>query len=105
MYSASVAEPSNTNHIVQNSLFYWSGALAGAGGATAYMNGFDFSAMARSLLMGPPHQSLPWQAQMNNKGEMDALYKLVRSKIMLYPHRGGTRWPWTLVPGVLLCSD
>ena len=58
----------------------WSaGALAGAGGATAYMNGFDFSAMARSLLMGPPHQSLPWQAQIGNKGEMDALYRLVRS--------------------------
>ncbi|CAL5228557.1 g11713 [Coccomyxa viridis] len=53
------------------------GALAGAGGATAYMNGFDFSNMARSLLLGSPHQSLPWQAQMNNKGEMDALYKLV----------------------------
>ena len=53
------------------------GALVGAGGATAYMNGFDISSMARSLLVGPPHQSMPWQAQMNNKGEMDALYRLV----------------------------
>ena len=47
------------------------------------MNGFDFSNMARSLLLGSPHQSLPWQAQMNNKGEMDALYKLVRSLLRL----------------------
>ncbi|CAK0786024.1 hypothetical protein CVIRNUC_009237 [Coccomyxa viridis] len=53
------------------------GALVGAGGATAYMNGFDLTSMARSLLVGPPHQSMPWQAQMNNKGEMDALYRLV----------------------------
>ena len=64
----------------------WSaGALAGAGGATAYMNGFDFSAMARSLLMGPPHQSLPWQAQIGNKGEMDALYRLVCSSDTIHP--------------------
>ena len=65
------------------------GALVGAGGATAYMNGFDISSMARSLLVGPPHQSMPWQAQMNNKGEMDALYRLVRISLgCLFVYRG-----------------
>ena len=54
--------------------------------------------------MGPSHQSLPWQAQMNNKGEMDALYKLVGSVLLLQPGQAmfGCRRYWGLCCALIL---
>jgi hypothetical protein len=55
-----------------------SGALVGAGGATAYYNGVDVSGTVRSLLTGGQLRDLPgWQSSGGNGRELDALYKLV----------------------------
>ncbi len=55
-----------------------SGALVGAGGATAYYNGIDVSGTVRSLLTGGQLRDLPnWQSSGSNGRELDALYKLV----------------------------
>ncbi len=72
------------------------------------MNGFDFSSMARSLLLGAPHQSLPWRAEINNKGEMDALYRLVRSLLLCFTNLQHTpfmeiQMPDLLLPGLMPC--
>ena len=53
------------------------GALVGAGGATAYYNGVDVTGTVRTLLMGGQLRDMPsWHTSPSNR-ELDSLYKLV----------------------------
>ena len=54
------------------------GALVGAGGATAYYNGVDVTGTVRTLLMGGQLRDMPsWHTSSSNNRELDSLYKLV----------------------------
>lgn len=60
------------------------GALVGAGGATAYYNGVDVTGTVRTLLMGGQLRDMPsWHTSPSNR-ELDSLYKLVRLQSL--PH-------------------
>jgi hypothetical protein len=60
-------------------LLHAAGALVGAGGATAYYNGFDVTGAMRYMLSGGQVRDLSgWHAPSSNK-EIDALYRMVRS--------------------------
>ncbi len=71
-----------------------SGALVGAGGATAYYNGVDVSGTMRYLMTGGQLRDLPsWQSSGGNGRELDALYKLVSPKSLIQTLRAACIYP------------